>query len=237
MTTRWTLVDFVLVVLGGLAGALVFAIPGLVWGEGGDAAIISSIAGQYIGHLGVLWLLGRGRGLGADSLGFDIRPGDILYVGLGVAFQIVLAIVFLPLQRLLVPEGGAQEVAEILQQLGAPAVRIAAVAVTTVLAPLAEELMFRGVMLRALAHRSRRAVLVITAVVFAAFHLTSVSSVGAGVLIFGQIFLVGLFLGHLTLRHERLGPAIFVHGGFNLVAALILLMPPELLEQLQQSAV
>ncbi|CAN5868543.1 hypothetical protein BH23ACT5_BH23ACT5_12470 [soil metagenome] len=236
MTPRWTIIDFVVVALGGLAGALVFGVPAMVWGEGGDAAIISSIVGQYLGHLGVLWLLGRGRGLGAESLGFEIRPGDILYVGLGVAFQIVLAIVFIPAQRLLVPEGGAQDMAEIFGQLGSPAVRIAVVAVTAVLAPLVEELMFRGVLLRSLAHRSRRTVLVTTSVVFAAFHLTGVSSVPAGILIFTQIFIVGLFLGHLTLRHERIGPAIFVHGGFNLVAALILLIPPELLEELQQSA-
>lgn len=234
MTTRWTLVDFVLVALGGLAGALVFGVPGLVWEDAGEVVIISSIIGQYIGHLGVLWLLGRGRGLGTDSLWLDIRTGDILYVGMGVFLQIALAVVFLPAQRLLVPDGGAQEVAEFLQQLASPAVRITAVAVTALLAPIVEELMFRGMLLQSLIHRSRRFVIVVTALVFAAFHLLSVTSPGAGVLVFTQIFLIGLVLGHLTLRHQRLGPAIFVHGGVNLLAVVALLIPPELLEQLEQ---
>jgi hypothetical protein len=32
------------------------------------------------------------------------------------------------------------------------------------------------------------------------------------------------------LRSNRLGPAIFIHSGFNLLAAIVLLLPPELLE-------
>ena len=91
--------------------------------------------------------------------------------------------------------------------------------------------MFRGVLLRALESKSRRTVMVVTSLVFAAFHLLGVTSVGAGVLVFVQIFLVGLVLAHVTLRHGRIGPAMFVHSGFNLVAAVILLLPQEVLER------
>ncbi|MGH8912416.1 MAG: hypothetical protein ACRDVD_07880, partial [Acidimicrobiia bacterium] len=147
MTPRWTLVDFVLVVLGGLAGSLVFAsVASLAGGDGpSDVTIIVSIVGQYVGHLVVLWLIGRGRGLGSASLGFDIVPADVLYVGLGVALQIALVILFIPLQRLLVPEGGnAQEVVDLLAGLSTPVGRVTMVAVTSFLAPLTEELLFRG---------------------------------------------------------------------------------------------
>ena len=72
----------------------------------------------------------------------------------------------------------------------------------------------------------------VTAAVFALFHLVGVTSVGAGVLVFLQIFLVGLVLAHVTLRSGRLGPAIFLHAGFNLLAALVLLLPEELEDQL-----
>jgi membrane protease YdiL (CAAX protease family) len=34
------------------------------------------------------------------------------------------------------------------------------------------------------------------------------------------------------VRKGRLGPAIFIHSGFNLLALLILLMPPDLVERL-----
>jgi membrane protease YdiL (CAAX protease family) len=38
-------------------------------------------------------------------------------------------------------------------------------------------------------------------------------------------------LAWVTVRTNRLGPAIFMHSGFNLLAAIVLLVPPELLEQ------
>ena len=44
------------------------------------------------------------------------------------------------------------------------------------------------------------------------------------------LFLLAILLGWLTERTGRLGPAFFVHSGFNLLAALILLIPPELLQ-------
>lgn len=181
-------------------------------------------------------MIARGRNLNADSLGFDIRPTDVLFLGLGVALQIGIAILFIPLQEILVPEGGpSQELTELFAELDTAGARIAMVAIATFLAPLTEELMFRGVLLRALRRRSRTVVLVVTSLVFATFHLAGVSSRGAGMLVFIQIFLVGLVLAHLTLRHGRLGPAIFVHSGFNLLASLILLLPQEMLEDLGQT--
>lgn len=237
MAPRWTLVDLVVIVLGALVGSLLGGVIGALLTDDTNLLLLASFAGQFVGTVGVMWLMGRSRGLGLDSLGFEIRPPDFLYIVLGVGLQIAIAILFIPLQQLLVPEGGAsQEITELFGRLDQPAARLAMVAIATLLAPVAEELMFRGVLLQALAHRSRRTILVVTSLVFALFHLTGVSSVGAGVLVFIQIFLVGLVLAHLTLRHERLGPAIFVHSGFNLLAALILLLPPEMLEQLGQTS-
>lgn len=236
MSPRWTLVDLVLVVLGALGGSLAVGTVVTLLGGSGDAVLLASFGGQFVGTLGVMWLIGRSRGLGFESLGLDIRPTDVIYLGLGVALQIAIAILFVPLQQLLVPDQGpSQEVAELFSALDGPGARLAMVAISTLLAPLSEELMFRGVLLRALSDRSRRAVMVVTALVFATFHLFGVTSFGAGILVFVQIFLVGLVLAQVTLRHGRLGPAVFVHSGFNLVAAMILLLPQEVLEQLGQS--
>jgi membrane protease YdiL (CAAX protease family) len=44
------------------------------------------------------------------------------------------------------------------------------------------------------------------------------------------VFGLGVLLAWLTTRYDRLGPAIFLHSGWNLVAALVLLLPSELLE-------
>lgn len=237
MTPRWTLVDLVLVVLGALGGSLLGGAVATVLAGDVNAVLLASFAGQFVGTLGVLWLIGRSRDLGFESLGFDIQPTDVLYIGLGVFLQIAIALLFIPLQEILIPDGGpSQEVSEIFGDLEGSAARLAMIAISTLLAPLSEELMFRGVLLRALIHRSRATIMVVTALVFATFHLFGVTSLEAGILVFIQIFLIGLVLAHVTLRHDRLGPAIFVHSGFNLLAALILLLPQEVLEQLGQAS-
>jgi membrane protease YdiL (CAAX protease family) len=53
----------------------------------------------------------------------------------------------------------------------------------------------------------------------------------SAVVVLPPIFLLGLVLGWLTQRSGRLGPAIFLHSGWNLLAAFVLLLPPEFLEQ------
>lgn len=233
METRWTVPDFILVILGGLLGGLVFTVPIAVWGEQ-EFLVVLAIVGQFLGHLIVLWLVARTRGLTMESLGLDIRGTDLAWVGAGVLLQIILAVVFTPLQELLVPDGNAQDVASVLSSLQSPIVRIAAVMATTLIAPVTEELMFRGVLLRSFVDRSRNYALVVTALVFAGFHLIGVASVNAGILVFAQIFLVGLVLAFVTLKYDRLGPATFIHGGFNLVAAIVLLLPEQILEQATQ---
>jgi len=228
--------DLVLIVLGALGRSLLAGAAASLADAPAETVLLATFGGQYVGTLGVMWVIARTRRLGPESLGFDIHPADVTYLGLGVALQIAIAILFAPLQQLLLPDQGpSQEVAEIFAALQGFGPRLAMVAVSTLLAPLSEELMFRGVLLRALESKSRRTVMVVTSLVFAAFHLLGVTSVGAGVLVFVQIFLVGLVLAHVTLRHGRIGPAMFVHSGFNLVAAVILLLPQEVLEQLGQA--
>ena len=41
-------------------------------------------------------------------------------------------------------------------------------------------------------------------------------------------FIVGAVLANTSRRRGRLGPAIFIHAGFNLVAILAVLFTPEL---------
>lgn len=237
MAARWTLIDLVLVVLGALGGSLAGGAAATAFTQDTNLVLIVAYAGQFVGTLGVTWLLARSKNQGLESLGFDIRPGDVLYLGLGVALQIGIALLFIPLQQYLVPEGRpSQDLMELFAQLDTPFGRIAMMAIATFLAPVGEEIMFRGVLLQAMAHRSRAVILVVTSLGFALFHLEGTTSPGAGVLVFIQIFLVGLVLAYLTLRHGRLGPAIFVHSGFNLLASLVLLLPQEVLEELGQAS-
>jgi membrane protease YdiL (CAAX protease family) len=104
-----------------------------------------------------------------------------------------------------------------------------------VLAPVTEELTFRGVLLKTQSHRSPRMIMVITALVFTVFHLLGLDPsrmLSAAAVVLPQLFIIGLVLAWVTLRTKRLGPAIFIHSGFNLLAAIVLLLPPELLESI-----
>ncbi len=230
MPKPWTVVDFIFVVLGGFLGAGLFAGLSLIWGEG-DWFLVLGLAGQYIGHLGVLWLLARRK---PDSdLGFSIEPGDARYLGLGLLLQLGLAIVFLPLTQLFFPDGeSVQQVGSALASLESTAAQITAVVIAVVIAPVTEELIFRGVLLKSMGNRSRRMIIVVTALVFAAFHVIGLDPahlLEASAVVLPQLFIVGVVLAWVTLRTGRLGPAIFLHSGFNLLAALVLLVPPEFL--------
>jgi membrane protease YdiL (CAAX protease family) len=227
----WTVVDFILVVLGGFLGAGIFAALSLVWDEG-ELLLVLGLAGQYVGHLVVLWLLARTKT--DPDLGFSIEAGDLRYLGLGLLLQLVLAVLFLPLTELFLPDGeSVQQVGSALASLESTAARVAAVAIAVVVAPVTEELTFRGVLLKSMGNRSRKVTVVVTALVFAAFHILGLDPsrlLEAAAVVFPQILIVGVALAWVTLRTKRLGPAIFMHSGFNLLAAIVLLVPPELLE-------
>ncbi len=231
MPRQWSIVDFVLVVLGGFLGAGVFLVIGLAFEES-ELFLVMGLVGQYLGHLGVFWLLARGKQ--DPDIGFSIERGDTLYVALGLLLQLVLLVLFFPLSTLLLPEGeSAQQVTDVLSTLETTAARLAIIFVAVVLAPVIEEVIFRGVLLKALSARSRRVAMVVSALVFALFHLLGLDLtrfLEAAAIVLPQLFIVGLILAWITFRSQRLGPAIFLHSGFNLLAAIALLLPPELLE-------
>ncbi len=231
MPKTWTVVDFILVVLGGFLGAGVFAALSLLWGED-EWLLVLGLAGQYVGHLGVLWLLARTK---TDrDLGFSIEAGDLRYLGLGLLLQLVLAVLFLPLTEFFFPDGeSVQQVGSALAGIESTMARVTAVVIAVVVAPVTEELTFRGVLLKSMSKRSRKVIIVVTALVFAAFHVLGLDPahlLEAAAVVLPQLFIVGAVLAWVTLRTNRLGPAIFIHSGFNLLAALVLLVPPELLE-------
>ncbi len=230
----WNVVDFVLVVLGGFLGAGVALAVSLALG-GGDLLLVLGLIGQYLGHLFALWLLGRHRS--ERDLGFALEPRDLLYLPVGLLLQLLLAVLFLPLTNLLFPNGDSvQQIGDALSSLTTASARIAAIVVAVVLAPVVEELTFRGVLVKAMSGRKRGTIMVVTALVFSAFHLAGLDPsalAAAAAIVLPQLFLVGLLLAWLTLRNGRLGPAIFVHSGFNLLAALALLLPSDLLNQIR----
>lgn len=231
MPRPWTLLDFFLVVLGGLIGSAL-ALAGASFLGDSEIVLVLALAGQYVGHLLVLLLISTRKG--HPELGFSVEGRDVLYLGAGLGLQLALALLFLPLSSLLFPEGDpAQQISSALSGLETTTGKVAALVTAVVIAPVTEELTFRGVLLRSLATRSRRTIMVVTSLIFSAFHLLGLdpdNMVRASVVVLPQLFLVGLLLAWVTLQTNRLGPAIFLHSGFNLLAAIVLLLPPELFE-------
>lgn len=239
MRRSWSLLDFVLVWLGGFIGVALFvAVTSLVGNT--QWIVVMGVAGQYAGSLGVLWALSGRRHQG--SLGFSVEPRDVLYIGLGLLAQIILVILFQPLADILLPEGHQpQEVAEVLgDPVTSSAVKLTLLMAAVLLAPLTEELVFRGVLLQALRKWGRTVVVVVTSAAFAAVHILGLDTemlLASAAVVLPPVFILGLLLAWITLRTGRLGPAIFLHSGYNLLAVLVLLIPTEMLEQLASLSV
>lgn len=231
-TSAWRVRDFIVVWLGGFAGtAILFALGDPTDAE--DVQFVLALAGQYSGNFGALWAIYVRRG--RPDLGVVVDPRDLRFVGLGLGAQIAVALLLLPIANLLFPDGQPpQEIAEAMANTNSTLLKASLVLAAVVFAPIAEELMFRGVLLRALKPRGTRLAVVVSSIVFSAVHLLGLDVNRlwqSAVLVLPPIFLLGVGLAWLTEKHGRLGPAMGAHLGWNLLATVILLAPPELLER------
>lgn len=230
-TEDWSIRDFVVIVLAGFAGGVLGAIAAGISGDIG-VALVAGLASQYGGNLVAMAVLLNRKGLSWADLGLDVRASDGWFLFLGIGLQIGLVLLFAPLAFLLGQEGSAQAVGQLLPEADGAAVRILLVLGIALLAPVTEELMFRGVLMQSLERRgTARSALVWSTIVFAAFHLIGLSAenfLAAAVLAMPQLFLVGLVMGRLTQKRGRLGPAILVHAGYNLIAVIALLVTFEM---------
>lgn len=230
MNRSWTVVDFILIWLGGLLGTGLFFALGLA-ADNDDLLIVLGLAGQYVGNLVVFWLLRR---IKEDrGVGFRVEGADFFYIGLGLIFQIAMALLLLPLANLLFPEGQPpQEIADTIANADSLMLQVSLVVAAVVLAPITEELLFRGVLLRALEPRGRVFAMVTSAVVFSSVHVLGLDLEffwQSALVVLPPLFILGLVLAKVTQRTGRLGPAIFLHSGWNLLAAFVLLLPTDLL--------
>lgn len=233
VSRSWSVYDFILIWLGGLVGTGAFFALGAAL-ESQDWTIVLSLAGQYLGSLGVFWILTHHKDI--SDIGLTIEAGDFFYVGLGLVLQIAIALLFLPLSNLLFPEGRPpQEVADIIANADTTVLKVALVASAVVLAPVTEELMYRGVLLRAIQARGNIFAIIVSSVLFTAVHVTGLDSsemLRSAAVSLPPLFILSVVLAWLTLRTGRLGPAIFLHSGFNLLAAFVLLLPTDVVNQI-----
>ena len=160
----------------------------------------------------------RTHGAGPRAeLGAWVRPDDIplgLVVGILTQFPVLWALYF-PILRLVDGDPGAAADA-LADRVDGAGDAILLVVMAGVMAPLVEELFFRGLLLRLLLRTMGPVVaVVLQALVFAAVHLQPLQ--------FPGLFVMGLVAGALAVRTGRLGASWAMHIGFNGLTLCLLL--------------
>ncbi len=221
--------------------AIWWAVGGIVIGEliGGVLALLASFLtndryvfelvfgqlGLWLGFAGAIVIVSRRYGSGHPftDLGVRMKRSDpawaLLYsVGLRIAAAIaVLPLVLgfrhyfdhLPPSNLLEGHNG---------DLGA---EITISLIAAIGAPFIEEMLFRGVIMGSLRRLGPWWAIVIQGLVFGAVHLTPAGG-RSNYLTFVAIGLTGMGLGYLATRFRRLGPGMWTHFYFNLLAVALI---------------
>ncbi len=226
------------VFLGGLFGALTASMIGLAIGfydvadltsldapsDGLIRFLIVSSAGQFLAMGLLLVMFSRVRGTGKWSVdyGLDIKGRDVFWMPLGTLVQIISIILVALLAEALGVEVPTQEAATAVEDSQSLGQQIALGILIVGVAPVVEEMLFRGLWLKAiLAKHGKMAAVIATSVLFGLAHLLDPSAA----FLVPALVLVGFVLAVVTLRKNRLGPAIMIHAGFNLTTFVLLLAP------------
>jgi len=175
----------------------------------------------WLGFVGVpIWAAAtKGNGwvhdFRARIRGIDVAVG----VAAGLAAQLVLVpVVSYPWLRLLHQDVDdlARPAKELADKAGSTPGIILFAVIVVIGAPLAEELFFRGLVLRSIEHRVGSIwAVVLTGVIFGATHLQPLQ--------FPALAVAGMVFGLLAVRADRLGPAVMAHMTFNAATVISLL--------------
>jgi membrane protease YdiL (CAAX protease family) len=204
-------------------GLLASAAASLAVARGGISDLeIFAVVGpaQCLATIAVVAALRRSARLRREPLGLRLVPADAWGLLIGASLEVALSLAIYTVARLVF--GGelpVQEVVTAADQAVGLSTRLAVVATAVVLAPLSEELVFRGVLVRALRWRwGAKVALFGSAAPFALVHLLDPNAA----LAVPALFVVGLVLARQVQKSGRLGRALATHVGFNLVGVLLL---------------
>jgi hypothetical protein len=186
--------------------------------------VVSTLIGLWIGFLGAPWLASRTQGTKhfARDLGLRFRWIDFLGILIGIGGQLLITVLYAPFQHDIKNfNAPSQRLTGASHGTGFVVIAIA----TVLLAPAAEELFFRGLLLKSMvrlftplhaAGRARAAGVVLAVIgnglLFGAAHGEWVQFAGlAG---------FGIVLAAVSYRTGRLGMNMVAHASFNLIAII-----------------
>jgi membrane protease YdiL (CAAX protease family) len=184
-------------------------------------AALVSLTAQTAVAIGYLTIASR-KGLGSLRADFGLRwsPLDAGWFLVGFAISACSGLLIAPIVDAGHLSDSSQDVVRLFQRSHGLDSVFFALGVL-VIAPVGEELLFRGVLLRSLLRRTAPAVAIwISALVFALVHV--LLDPGAGFAV-PALLLLGLVSGYRALRTGNLSQSILLHAGFNLLAVLQIL--------------
>ena len=195
--------------------------------SGADAVIFLALTtlgqGAAMGAWPVIVARWKGRGVRID-FGWRFEWVDVAYgLGIGGALLFVAAGVGYVVSLLVGLDPGADESSntEIISDAADGPAFIIILIAAVVMAPIVEELFFRGLCLRAIEKRfGTEAGVLGSTFLFTLPHFTNPSLAGTTVL-FAVIATIGLVLAVLTVKIGRLGPAVIAHAVFNAVGVAV----------------
>lgn len=213
------------VLLGYLLAVVVAGITSGVVGlvtldDSGPITILGGQLGLWAGFIGVV-VFARSRP-GAPRyvgpIGSEFRPSDALGIVIGVATQLVLLpALYFPFRSWFDADDLSAPAEDLLADFNGVLLALMGVGVVLV-APVVEELFFRGLLLDTMRERwGTLAAVVGSSAFFGATHFQPLQ--------FAGLTAAGLVFAAAVVRTERLGSAIAVHIGFNATTfvALVLL--------------
>lgn len=223
---RWGIGDFFIVYFAGFFASAVglvvgIALSGQEQGDPSTAVTLGCAVGAMYGAYAVaLVLISKYKGRGSLFLDFGVAVRAKYWWALvaGFGLQFALGALVLPLISLV--DNEKQSVVEELKD--SSGAKLAVLMVTAgLLAPVFEEILFRGLLLRSLQRRlTPELAIAIQALVFAVVHLTD-PSLGT-LAVVPALYALGVISGIAAVRVGDLSVSIPLHVGFNLVTLVVL---------------
>lgn len=222
----WGLPDALLCWVAGYLGAILASFP-LYASAGGtdiDNKLVFGIilpAQQFTVVLAVVYVSRlKGQRSLASDFGFRIRLTDARALIVGAVLELLLTVALWPIINLDSDAQNQQLLTDLKENRDAATVILFFMG-AVIFAPLVEELLFRGILLRGLLRKFSPAVAVIgSSAIFAGVHFVGDPNT---LPFLPALAALGAVLAIVTVRTGDLSQAIFIHCGFNLTTTILVL--------------
>jgi uncharacterized protein len=214
-------------IVGGIALSIAFALGAIALGadRGSTTVLLVGEVGLWSALIGACLVAVRRHGTGSlRDLGLawprwrDVGIGSVA----GLVGRIATIIVVIPLVPLIKNQRVTRTTSVNSGLNGNTFAIIVTVGIIVIGAPIVEELFFRGLVQGALTRRFGAWIAVwAQAACFAAAHFQITMTAVQVLVTILSIFVMGLILGVLRWRYQRLAPGMLAHATFNLIAVLL----------------